>query len=65
LTGSEGLSGTGKSMNFQRYPTAHIHFLLVDQRHLTHNMLLRHLESTFDEQDIALKGMYNKLCVYK
>jgi hypothetical protein len=28
-------------------------------------MLLRHLESTFDEQDIAFKGMYNKLCVYK
>jgi hypothetical protein len=30
-----------------------------------HNMLLRHLESTFDEQDIAFKGMYNILCVYK
>jgi hypothetical protein len=24
-------------------------------------MLLRHLESTFDEQDIAFKGMYNIL----
>ena len=30
-----------------------------------HNMLLRHLESTFDEQDIAFNGMYNILCVYK
>jgi tetratricopeptide (TPR) repeat protein len=30
-----------------------------------HNMLLRHLESTFDEQDISFKGIYNILCVYK
>ena len=30
-----------------------------------HNMLLRHLESTFDEHDIAFNGMYNILCVYK
>ena len=30
-----------------------------------HNMLLRHLESTFDEQDIAFKGMYNILYVYR
>ena len=34
-------------------------------RDWVHDMLLRHLESTFDEQDIAFKGMYNKLCVYK
>jgi len=26
-----------------------------------HNMLLRHLESTFDEQDIAFKGRYHVL----
>jgi tetratricopeptide (TPR) repeat protein len=30
-----------------------------------HNMLLRHLESTFDQQDISFKGMYNILYVYK
>jgi hypothetical protein len=30
-----------------------------------HNMLLRHLESTLDEQDIAFKGMYNILYVYR
>ena len=30
-----------------------------------HNMLLRHLESTLDEQDIAFKGMYNILFVYR
>ena len=30
-----------------------------------HNMLLRHLESMFDEQDSAFKGMYNILYVYK
>ena len=30
-----------------------------------HNMLLRHLESTFDEQDISFKGMYSILYVYK
>lgn len=29
-----------------------------------HNMLLRHLESTFDEQDIAFKGRYNLLYIY-
>jgi tetratricopeptide (TPR) repeat protein len=30
-----------------------------------HNMLLRHLESTFDEQDISFKGMYSILYAYK
>jgi len=30
-----------------------------------HNMLLWHLERTFDEQDIAFKGMYNILYVYR
>jgi hypothetical protein len=29
------------------------------------NMLLRNLESTYAEQDIAFKGMYNILCVYE
>jgi tetratricopeptide (TPR) repeat protein len=30
-----------------------------------HNMLLRHLEGTFDEQDISFKGMYSILYAYK
>ena len=34
-------------------------------RDWVHSMLLPHLESTLDEQDIAFNGMYNILCVYK
>ena len=56
----KGLRCLSKDFKFDFF-VCHSH----KDRDWVHNMLLRHLESTFDEQDIALKGMYNKLCVYK
>jgi hypothetical protein len=56
----KGLRCLSKDFKFDFF-VCHSH----KERDWVHNMLLRHLESTFDEQDIAFKGMYNKLCVYK
>jgi hypothetical protein len=56
----KGLRCLSKDFKFDFF-VCHSH----KDRDWVHNMLLRHLESTFDEQDIAFKGMYNILCVYK
>jgi hypothetical protein len=55
----KGLRCLSKEFEFDFF-VCHSH----KERDWVHNMLLRHLESTFDEQDIAFKGMYNKLCAY-
>jgi predicted amino acid-binding ACT domain protein len=56
----KGLRCLSKDFKFDFF-VCHSH----KDRDWVQNMLLRHLESTFDEQDIAFKGMYNILCVYE
>jgi hypothetical protein len=56
----KGLRCLSKEFKFDFF-VCHSH----KDRDWVHNMLLRHLESTFDEQDIAFKGMYNILFVYE
>jgi tetratricopeptide (TPR) repeat protein len=56
----KGLRCLSKDFKFDFF-VCHSH----KDRDWVQNMLLRHLESTFDKQDIAFKGMYNILCVYK
>jgi hypothetical protein len=56
----KGLRCLSKDFKFDFF-VCHSH----KDRDWVHNMLLRHLESTFDEQDIAFKSMYNILCVYE
>jgi tetratricopeptide (TPR) repeat protein len=56
----KGLRCLSKDFKFDFF-VCHSH----KDRDWVQHMLLRHLESTFDEQDIAFKGMYNILCVYK
>jgi tetratricopeptide (TPR) repeat protein len=56
----KGLRCLSKDFKFDFF-VCHSH----KDRDWVHNMLLRHLESTFDEQDIAFKGMYNILFVYE